>query len=47
MAKKIAWTEQAKADVCGIDRLTAIDLLHRLARLLATEGFAGITSSPR
>ena len=37
MAKKIAWTEQAKGDVRGIDRETAIDLLHRLARFLATE----------
>ena len=37
MAKKIAWTDQAKADVRGIDRETAIDLLHRLARFLTTE----------
>ena len=37
MAKKIAWSEQAKADVRGIDRETAIDLLHRLARFLETE----------
>ncbi len=37
MAKKIAWTEQAKADVRAIDREAAIDLLHRLARFLATE----------
>jgi mRNA-degrading endonuclease RelE of RelBE toxin-antitoxin system len=37
MAKKIAWTDQAKADVRTIDRETAIDLLHRLARFLSTE----------
>jgi mRNA interferase RelE/StbE len=37
MAKKIAWTDQARADVRAIDRETAIDLLHRLARFLATE----------
>lgn len=37
MAKKIGWTEQAKADVRAIDRRTAIDLLHGLARFLATE----------
>ena len=37
MAKKIAWTDQAKADVRGIDRETAIDLLHRLACFLTTE----------
>jgi len=37
MAKKIGWTEQAKADVRAIDRQTAIDLLHGLARFLATE----------
>jgi mRNA-degrading endonuclease RelE of RelBE toxin-antitoxin system len=37
MAKKIAWTDQARADVRAIDRETAIDLLHRLARVLETE----------
>ncbi|MGA7410008.1 MAG: type II toxin-antitoxin system RelE/ParE family toxin [Bryobacteraceae bacterium] len=37
MAKKIGWTEQAKADVRAIDREAAIDLLHGLARFLATE----------
>jgi hypothetical protein len=31
MAKKAAWTDQAKADVRDIDRKVAIDLLHRLA----------------
>lgn len=37
MSKTIVWTDQAKADVRGIDRETAIDLLHGLARFLATE----------
>jgi mRNA interferase RelE/StbE len=37
MAKKIAWTDQAKADVRAIDRDTALDLLQRLARFLETE----------
>jgi mRNA-degrading endonuclease RelE of RelBE toxin-antitoxin system len=37
MAKQIAWTASARADVRAIDRNTAIDLLHRLARFLATE----------
>jgi mRNA-degrading endonuclease RelE of RelBE toxin-antitoxin system len=37
MAKKIAWTDQARADVRAIDRDTAIDLLHGLARFVATE----------
>jgi mRNA-degrading endonuclease RelE of RelBE toxin-antitoxin system len=37
MAKKIAWTDQARADVRAIDRETAINLLHRLARFLVTE----------
>jgi hypothetical protein len=37
MAKKIAWTDQARADVRAIDRDTAIALLHGLARFLATE----------
>jgi mRNA interferase RelE/StbE len=37
MAKKITWTDQARADVRAIDRDTAIDLLHGLARFVATE----------
>jgi len=37
MAKKIAWTDQARSDVRAIDRDTAIDLLHGLARFVATE----------
>lgn len=37
MAKKIAWTDQARADVRAIDRDTAIHLLHGLARFLSTE----------
>ena len=37
MAKKIAWTNQAKADVRAIDRETALDLLHGLARFLVTD----------
>lgn len=37
MAKKIAWTDQAKADVRAIERQTAMDILHGLARFLATE----------
>jgi len=31
MAKTIAWSAQAKADVRAIDRQTALDLLYRLA----------------
>ena len=34
MAKKIVWTDQARADVRAIDRETALDLLHGLARFL-------------
>jgi mRNA interferase RelE/StbE len=37
VAKRIAWTDQARADVRAIDRDTAINLLHGLARFLATE----------
>jgi mRNA interferase RelE/StbE len=37
MARKIAWTDQARADVRAIDRDTAIDLLHGLARFVSTE----------
>lgn len=37
MPKKIAWSDQAKSDVRAIDRDTALDLLHRLARFLETE----------
>ena len=36
MAKKIAWTEQAKADLRAIDRNTALHILHVLTRYLAT-----------
>jgi len=36
MAKKIAWTEQAKADVRATDGETAIHILHGLARFLET-----------
>jgi mRNA-degrading endonuclease RelE of RelBE toxin-antitoxin system len=37
MAKKIAWTDQARADVRAIDRDTAIDLLHGLARFVESD----------
>jgi mRNA-degrading endonuclease RelE of RelBE toxin-antitoxin system len=37
MARKIGWTSQAKADLRAIDRQTAVDLLHGLARFLSTE----------
>jgi mRNA-degrading endonuclease RelE of RelBE toxin-antitoxin system len=37
MAKKIAWTDQGRADVRAIDRETALDLLHGLARFLASD----------
>jgi mRNA-degrading endonuclease RelE of RelBE toxin-antitoxin system len=37
MPKKIAWTGQAKADVRAIDQLTAMQILHVLARFTMTE----------
>jgi mRNA interferase RelE/StbE len=37
MAKKIAWTDQAKADIRAIDRQTALNLLHGLARFALSE----------
>lgn len=37
MAKKIAWADQAKADVRAIDQQTAIRILRGLARFTATE----------
>lgn len=37
MAKKITWTEQAKADLRGIDRETALRILRGLARFVLTE----------
>jgi hypothetical protein len=37
LAKKFIWTEQARADVRAIDRETALNLLHGLARFGATE----------
>ena len=36
MAKSIAWTDQARADVRAIDRQTALRILHGLARFRAT-----------
>lgn len=35
--QKIAWTDQAKADVRAIDQQTALRILHGLARFVATE----------
>lgn len=37
MAKKIAWSDQAKADVRSIDQQTAMRILHALARFTQTE----------
>ena len=37
MAKKIAWTGQAKADMRAIDRQTALRILHGLARFTQIE----------
>jgi mRNA-degrading endonuclease RelE of RelBE toxin-antitoxin system len=36
MGKKIAWTDQAKADLRAIDQATALRILHIVARYLAT-----------
>jgi mRNA-degrading endonuclease RelE of RelBE toxin-antitoxin system len=36
MGKKIAWTDQAKADLRAIDQVAALRILHVLARYLAT-----------
>lgn len=36
MGKKIAWTEQAKADLRAIDQTTALRILHVVARYLST-----------
>jgi mRNA-degrading endonuclease RelE of RelBE toxin-antitoxin system len=36
MAKKIAWTASAKADVRALDQPTAMRILHGLARFLQT-----------
>ena len=36
MGKKIAWTDQAKADLRATDQATALRILHVLARYLAT-----------
>lgn len=37
MAKKIAWADQAKADLRAVDRQTAMRILHGLARFTQTE----------
>ena len=34
--KKIAWQDQAKAQLRAIDQATALRILHALARLIAT-----------
>ena len=36
MARKIAWTDQAKTDLRAIDQSTALRILHVLARYLET-----------
>jgi mRNA-degrading endonuclease RelE of RelBE toxin-antitoxin system len=36
MAKRIAWTEQARADVRGIERPIALQILKTLARYAQT-----------
>jgi mRNA-degrading endonuclease RelE of RelBE toxin-antitoxin system len=37
VAKRIAWTASGRADVRVIDQLTAMRILHGLARFVATE----------
>lgn len=37
MAKKIAWTDHARADIRAIDRQTALNLLQGLARFALIE----------
>jgi mRNA-degrading endonuclease RelE of RelBE toxin-antitoxin system len=36
MGRKIIWTDRAKAQLRAIDQVTALRILHTLARLLAT-----------
>jgi len=36
MSRKIAWTDQAKADLRAIDKDTALRILHALARYIDT-----------
>jgi mRNA-degrading endonuclease RelE of RelBE toxin-antitoxin system len=36
MPKKITWTDQGKANLRAIDQVTALRILHALARLVAT-----------
>jgi hypothetical protein len=44
MAKKIAWTDQAMADVRAIDRSTAMRILHGLAGAPDRSGHQGMLS---
>jgi mRNA-degrading endonuclease RelE of RelBE toxin-antitoxin system len=37
VAKKIGWTDQARADLRAIDREIAMRILHAIARFIATE----------
>jgi plasmid stabilization system protein ParE len=48
MAKRIVWTEQAKADVRGIEQRIALQILKTLGRYVlsgegATKRLAGVT----
>lgn len=36
MAKKIVWSDRAKANLRAIEQATALRILHTLARVLAT-----------
>jgi mRNA-degrading endonuclease RelE of RelBE toxin-antitoxin system len=36
MPKKVAWTDQAKADLRAIDQVNALHILRSVARYLAT-----------
>jgi mRNA-degrading endonuclease RelE of RelBE toxin-antitoxin system len=37
MAKRVGFTDQAKADLCAIDRETALQILKTLARFVQSE----------
>jgi mRNA-degrading endonuclease RelE of RelBE toxin-antitoxin system len=36
MSKRIVWTDRAKANLRAIEQATALQILHALARMLAT-----------
>jgi len=46
MAKRIVWTDQAKADISGIEQPIAIQILNTLGRYVLTPNSSKASSRP-